>query len=63
MRCNCMEEGKKCNPQVRRECALRVPMGFQMVDNERKMRGFQAVMNRFGLKVEMIKNSFNIVNQ
>lgn len=60
---NCAEKDKRrCSPDTKPNCALMLPIGYQMVDDERKMAGFHAVMSAFKLKVETYKDGgFSIV--
>jgi hypothetical protein len=60
---NCFDRDKKqCFPEKRMECELRVPIGWQMVDDERKLAGFHTVMTAFNLQVETYPDgNFSIV--
>jgi hypothetical protein len=60
---NCMDrDRKKCFPEKKMECNLRLPIGFQMVDDERKMAGFHAMMSAFNLRVDIYSDgNFSIV--
>jgi hypothetical protein len=51
---NCTErDRKKCFPERNTECTLMLPLGFQMVDDEHKMKGFHAMMSKLNLRVEL----------
>lgn len=60
---NCNDrDTRKCFPTKKTECSLRVPIGFQMVDDERKTAGFHAVMSALNLRVETYSDGqFSIV--
>jgi hypothetical protein len=54
---NCFDrDKKKCFPEKKMECELRVPIGWQMVDSERKLAGFHSVMKAFNLRIETYPN-------
>jgi len=50
---NCMDrDRKKCFPEKRMECELRLPIGWQMADNERKLGQFRDVLAALCMRVE-----------
>lgn len=52
---NCTKEGRLgCRPDVKPECELRLPIGYQMMDNDRKISGFVSMMDRLRLKIETV---------
>lgn len=54
---NCMEvDRKKCFPAKKLECRLFLPIGWQMVDNERKLAGLYNVMAALNLRIETYPN-------
>ena len=58
---NCAEIKKGCNPDIKPNCELRIPLIWQLISSE-KIGGFERCLRKLGMKIEPIGNDdFTIV--